>query len=162
MSETLDWGVIGTGGIASDFAEALAQSKKCRLVSATGSWTATANVAWLQTTASGTGNGLASFTFLQNTGATRSGTLTVAGETLTITQAGTDYSAANPIALADASSCCGVPLDVLLVTNLFLLTDFSATTVLSLFARHHCFVPSVRTAPSGERVVRRNFPAPFV
>jgi predicted dehydrogenase len=37
MSETLDWGVIGTGGIASDFAEALAQSKTCRLVSATGS-----------------------------------------------------------------------------------------------------------------------------
>jgi predicted dehydrogenase len=37
MSETLDWGVIGTGGIASDFAEALSHSKKCRLVSATGS-----------------------------------------------------------------------------------------------------------------------------
>src|SRR5262249_53149049 len=43
------------------------------LVSAA-SWTATANAAWLHTTASGTGNGLASFTFDANTGATRSGT----------------------------------------------------------------------------------------
>jgi predicted dehydrogenase len=37
MSETLHWGVIGTGGIASDFAQALAQSGRCRLVNAVGS-----------------------------------------------------------------------------------------------------------------------------
>jgi predicted dehydrogenase len=33
----LSFGVIGTGGIATDFAQALAQSKRCRLVSALGS-----------------------------------------------------------------------------------------------------------------------------
>jgi predicted dehydrogenase len=33
----LNWGVIGTGGIATDFAHALADSKRCRLVSAVGS-----------------------------------------------------------------------------------------------------------------------------
>jgi predicted dehydrogenase len=33
----LNWGVIGTGGIANDFAQALTDSKRCRLVNAVGS-----------------------------------------------------------------------------------------------------------------------------
>jgi len=37
MAEVLEWGVVGTGGIASDFAEALSHSKRCRLVNACGS-----------------------------------------------------------------------------------------------------------------------------
>ena len=37
MTEPLNWGVIGTGGIAADFCEALAQSKHCAVVSACGS-----------------------------------------------------------------------------------------------------------------------------
>ena len=52
-----------------------------------GSWTATSNAPWLHTTASGSGNGAATFTFDANPGGTRSGTLTIAGETLTVTQA---------------------------------------------------------------------------
>jgi predicted dehydrogenase len=37
MTEPLSFGIIGTGGIASDFATALAKSKRCRVVSVVGS-----------------------------------------------------------------------------------------------------------------------------
>jgi predicted dehydrogenase len=37
MKETLQWGIIGTGGIASDFVEALRGSGRCRVVNAVGS-----------------------------------------------------------------------------------------------------------------------------
>jgi predicted dehydrogenase len=37
MRERLNWGVIGTGGIASDFAEALGSSQRCRIVNVVGS-----------------------------------------------------------------------------------------------------------------------------
>src|SRR4029079_11084830 len=45
-------------------------------------WTATSNAAWLTVTsgASGTGNGSVGFSIAANTGAARSGTLTVAGQ----------------------------------------------------------------------------------
>ena len=66
------------------------------IVATTGSWSATANVSWLHTTSSGTGNGLAIFTFDANSGPTRSGTLTIASQTLTVIQAGSSYVAANP------------------------------------------------------------------
>ena len=67
------------------------------VVSYAGPWTATASASWLHTTSAGNGNGLATFTFDANTGATRSGTLTIAGETLTVTQAGSGYVAANAV-----------------------------------------------------------------
>ena len=67
------------------------------VVTFAGPWTATANASWLHTTAGGSGNGLATFTFDANTGATRTGTLTIAGETLTVTQAGSGYVAANAL-----------------------------------------------------------------
>ena len=52
-------------------------------------WTAASNADWITVTggARGTGNGTASFTAAANTGAPRSGTLTVAGQTFTINQA---------------------------------------------------------------------------
>lgn len=67
------------------------------LVVSSGSWTAKANVTWLHTTSKGSGNGVATFTFDANSGATRTGTLTIAGQTLTVTQAGKNYIAANPV-----------------------------------------------------------------
>jgi len=67
------------------------------IVSVGGAWTAAANAAWLHTTSSGHGSGLATFTFDANTGATRTGTLTVAGATLTVTQAGSSYVAINQV-----------------------------------------------------------------
>ncbi len=51
-------------------------------------WTATSNTAWItiNTGNSGTGNGTVNFTVAANTGAIRTGTLTVAGQSLTVTQ----------------------------------------------------------------------------
>jgi hypothetical protein len=54
-------------------------------------WTAVSNAAWITITAggSGTGNGAASYTVAANTATTsRTGTLTVAGKTFSVTQAG--------------------------------------------------------------------------
>ncbi len=81
------------------------------IVIASGAWTATSNAPWLHTSASGTGNGLASFTFDANSGATRTGTLTIAGLTLTVTQAGSSYVAANPV-ISVASTGLNAPRGV--------------------------------------------------
>ena len=61
-------------------------------------WTATSNAAWLSVTAgsSGSGNGTVAFTFAANTGAARAGTLTIAGQTFTVNQAGGCASSINP------------------------------------------------------------------
>jgi hypothetical protein len=65
------------------------------VVGATGAWTAPSDVPWLRTSSSGTGNGLATFTWDANTGLNeRVGTLTIAGETLTVIQVGSGYNAA--------------------------------------------------------------------
>ena len=52
------------------------------------SWTATSNVPFITVSAgaSGTGNGTVTATVAANTGAVRSGTLTIAGQTVTVTQ----------------------------------------------------------------------------
>ncbi len=60
-------------------------------------WAATANAGWLHLSAAnqiGTGATNIVFSFDSNTAATRSGTLTIAGLTLTVTQAGSNYVAA--------------------------------------------------------------------
>lgn len=51
-------------------------------------WTATTGASWISITsgASGSGNGVVSFTVAANPGATRTGTIVVAGESFTITQ----------------------------------------------------------------------------
>lgn len=74
------------------------------IVTGTGSWTAVANDPWLHTTASGTGNGLAIFTYDGNTGATRTGTLTIAGQTFTVTQAASGYASASYVTLSSAGN----------------------------------------------------------
>ncbi|MGA2221273.1 MAG: S8 family serine peptidase [Verrucomicrobiia bacterium] len=52
-------------------------------------WTATSRAGWLTITTgnSGTGNGTVSYSVAANTGATRSGTLTIAGHSVTVSQA---------------------------------------------------------------------------
>jgi hypothetical protein len=54
-------------------------------------WTASSNAPWLTVTsgAAGTGNGTVGFSAAANIGASRSGTLTIAGQTFTVTQAAT-------------------------------------------------------------------------
>jgi sugar lactone lactonase YvrE len=69
------------------------------LVITSGAWSATSNAPWLRTSSNGSGSGLAMFTFDANPGATRSGTLTIAGLTLTVTQAGSTYVPASPVTL---------------------------------------------------------------
>ena len=57
-------------------------------------WSATSSVAWIAVTsgASGAGNGTVAFTVAGNIGGLRSGTLTIAGQTATVTQAACSYS----------------------------------------------------------------------
>jgi DNA-binding beta-propeller fold protein YncE len=68
---------------------------------ATGAWTATANAAWLHPAVgnqqSGTGSTNVVFSYDANPGGTRAGTLTIGGQTLTVTQAGSTYVAAQPV-----------------------------------------------------------------
>jgi hypothetical protein len=54
------------------------------------SWNAAANAAWLTLTGavSGAGNGTVSFTAAANAGSDRTGTLTIAGQTFTVTEHG--------------------------------------------------------------------------
>ncbi|HTT63609.1 MAG TPA: BACON domain-containing carbohydrate-binding protein [Bryobacteraceae bacterium] len=65
------------------------------LLLANGPWTATSNAAWLQLAAgsqSGTGNALIQFSYAANSDpGARIGTLTIAGFTFTVVQAGTSY-----------------------------------------------------------------------
>jgi autotransporter-associated beta strand protein len=66
-------------------------------VTRTNTWTATANDAWLHldgANQSGTGSTNVVFSYDANPDATRTGTLTIAGQTLTVTQAGSTYIAA--------------------------------------------------------------------
>jgi len=53
------------------------------------SWTATSNAAWITITAgaSGSGNGSVSYSVATNAGTARTGTMTIAGQTFTVTQA---------------------------------------------------------------------------
>ena len=70
--------------------------------SANAPWNNVANAPWLHLS-SGSQTGMGStniaFTFDANTNGTRTGTLTIAGQTLTVTQAGASFAAANPLPL---------------------------------------------------------------
>jgi len=61
-------------------------------------WTATSNAAWISVTsgASGNGNGTVNYSVALNTGAARSGTITIAGQTFTVTQGCTDTAISSP------------------------------------------------------------------
>jgi sugar lactone lactonase YvrE len=68
---------------------------------ATGAWTAGANTNWLHldpANQSGTGSTNVVFSYDANPGATRSGTLTIGDQTLTVTQAGSTYVAGGSLA----------------------------------------------------------------
>ena len=70
-------------------APASASSGTVNVTSGAGcAWTAASNASWLGVTAgaTGTGNGTVGYSVAANTGAARSGTLTIAGQTFTVTQ----------------------------------------------------------------------------
>ncbi|MFN0113011.1 MAG: reprolysin-like metallopeptidase [Blastocatellia bacterium] len=80
-------------------------------------WIATSNAAWITVTsgASGTGNGTVNYSVAANTGAARSGTITIAGQTFTVNQAGVGmmfYPLAAPVRLLETrpgQSGCSTP-----------------------------------------------------
>jgi len=77
-----------------------------------GIWTATANAAWLHLNTanqSGTGSAVVVFSYDADAGATRSGTLTIGGQTITVTQAGSTYVASG-LVTALVSSGLNSPL----------------------------------------------------
>jgi all-beta uncharacterized protein/BACON domain-containing protein len=77
-------------------------------------WTATSNVSWLSITAgaSGTGNGTVSINAAANTGAARTGTLTVASQTVTVNQAACVYSVTPMTVSIGAAGGTGMPISV--------------------------------------------------
>jgi streptogramin lyase len=82
---------------------------------ANAAWTASPNAAWLHLNTqnqSGMGGGNVIFSYDTNPGATRSGTLTIAGLTLTVTQAGSTYVAASCPVTALVSSGLDQPKGV--------------------------------------------------
>ncbi|MEI8018524.1 MAG: hypothetical protein WCH39_10030 [Schlesneria sp.] len=79
----------------------------------TGAWTVSTTASWITlNTTSGAGNGPVNFSFAANTGATRTGTVMIAGQTLTITQAGAGYVAAGSMpVITGLSGPYGVAVD---------------------------------------------------
>ena len=69
------------------------------------SWTAQSNAAWITVAsgASGSGNGTIAYSVAANTGAARSGTLTVAGQTFTINQAATTTTCTSSLSAMGAN-----------------------------------------------------------
>jgi len=74
-----------------DLHEGPAAGSDSVIVAVSGAWTAASNTAWLHTSSTGNGNGLVTFTFDANSGAERTGTLTIAGRILTVNQAGNSF-----------------------------------------------------------------------
>jgi len=78
-----------------------------------GLWGASTATPWLHLPfTSGTGSGNILFTYDQNTGATRTGTIAINGQTLTVTQAGASYVAAPAPATTLVSAGLVHPVDV--------------------------------------------------
>jgi|GEM_PF-641641 len=100
LSVHADTDVLGTAALVEGSA-AGTDSVLLTVTPATSTWSATAdNGGWLHLnsgSASGTGSATVVFTFDVNPGVPRIGTLTIAGQTLTVTQASNTYVAANPL-----------------------------------------------------------------
>jgi hypothetical protein len=80
-------------------------------------WVASANAPWLHTSASGTLSGNVPYSFDANLGATRTGTLTIAGQTFTVTQAA-------PVVVTPSSADLAINATTLTITG----SGFDATT----------------------------------
>lgn len=78
------------------------------------SWTAAANVSWIAIASgsTGSGNGSVAFTVSANTGAARTGALTIAGQTSTVTQAATCSYSISPSSKSSSDKGGDVTSDV--------------------------------------------------
>ncbi|HEY3856673.1 MAG TPA: BACON domain-containing carbohydrate-binding protein [Verrucomicrobiae bacterium] len=93
-----DTSVLGTSALIVG-SDADTNSIVLAITPATGTWTATTSDSWLHLDAanqSGIGSTNVIFSYDANPGATRVGTLTVSGQTLTVTQAGSGFVSARP------------------------------------------------------------------
>src|SRR5208282_2247398 len=103
----------------SALAGSAAGSGQVLLVTA-GSWTASSNASWLQIapgSASGGGSTIIQITYSANSNpGAQIGTLTIAGLTFTVTQAGTSYIAVTPVTVL-VSSGLSIPQGVALDTH---------------------------------------------
>jgi len=74
------------------------------------SWTASSNASWITISsgASGSGNGSVAYSVAANTGAARTGTLTIAGQTFTVNQAAAGVSYSYSYWLVSASHAAGL------------------------------------------------------
>ena len=115
--QTIEWlesrVLLSTLGTAS-LVEGPSAGSDSDIVVASGAWTASTTTPWITVnTPSGTGNGSVNFSFAADAGPTRTGTVTIAGQTLTVTQAGAGYVAATPTTLVAAvlASPAGVAVD---------------------------------------------------
>ncbi len=76
------------------------------MLATSGTWNATANAPWLHLTAgaaSGIGNSVIGYSFDTNSGPTRTGTICIAGQVLTVTQAASSYVPSQTPAVAIVS-----------------------------------------------------------
>lgn len=92
--------VLGTSNLVESSSSG-ADSVVVAIPSSTNSWTALANTNWLHVT-TGTGFGNVIFTFDDNPGVTRVGTLSIGGQTVTITQAGSTFVSAGLVTLVSS------------------------------------------------------------
>ncbi len=99
------------------------------VLAASNSWTATANDSWLhlsEANQSGTNSANVIFTFDANAGATRTGTLTIAGQTLTVTQASSTYVAVtNAVTLVSSGLLTPIGVAVDSMGNVYIADDYS-------------------------------------
>ena len=126
---------------------------------ATNSWTATTNATWLHLSTgyqSGTVSTNVIFTFDANPGATRTGTLTIAGQTVTVKQAGSTYVDANLVAILGPSGTGTIsPNDVALdgVGNVYFNDNFNPVSIKKWTATNNAFTTLVSSGLSTPRGV---------
>ncbi len=110
-------GVAGSAGLmvtataVANPLEGPAAGRDTDVITIFGPWTATSNSSWLHTSSSGTGSGVLTFSFDANTGAPRTGTLTVGPLVIPVTQAGSNYVGVSPL-ITPVSSGLNAPSGV--------------------------------------------------
>ncbi len=147
-------------------------------------WTATSNAAWItiNSGASGTGNGTVSYSVSANTGAVRAGTITIAGQTFTVNQAGVGmmfYPLAAPVRLLEtragqpgcftpgaqipggtsftqvARGTCGIPANAVAVIG-NITTVLSGGGYLTVYPSNNVTVPNVASSYYGVNEILNN------
>jgi uncharacterized repeat protein (TIGR03803 family) len=126
------------------------------------SWTASSDASWLHTTSSGIGSGTVSYTVAADSGAARTGTMTIAGQTFAVYQAGATpvtYSFSTPVQTLKTrlNKKTGVTTTNCTITVDLVVTNTGATkspkfSVLLWLEQGSAFNPSVGLAPLTKKV----------